>query len=58
MPGASIVFYLMLLALAVDQVVIPEANSLMVRELSTIMLTVNIGASTLFAVLLVGPFFC
>jgi hypothetical protein len=57
MPGASIVFYLMLLALAVDQVVIPEANSLMVRELSTIMLTVNIGASTLFAVLLVGPFF-
>ncbi len=54
--GAAGIFFVMLLALTVDQAVIVEANSLMVRELSSLMLKVNLGSSLFLLLLLLVPF--
>lgn len=53
--GAGVIFFIMLFAIAVDQAVLAEVNSFMVRELSTLLLRVNIGSAILLLLLILIP---
>ncbi|WP_027178094.1 hypothetical protein [Maridesulfovibrio bastinii] len=55
--GAVFIFYIMLIATVIDQAVIADANSLMVRELSFLMLKVNFWSSIIMLLMMAGVVF-
>lgn len=55
LDGGNVIFFIMLAAITIDQAVIVEGNSLMVREMSSTMLKINIYSSFFLIIMLAIP---